>query len=72
MKKKNSEKICPRCGKNYCGFPAISRRDNKTEICSDCGTQEAMFDFQINSCSKPLPNIVKMEREWLNKKKKGA
>jgi hypothetical protein len=24
---------------------AISRRDNKTEICSACGTQEALEDF---------------------------
>lgn len=40
--------ICPRClgyipsnvfAGQYCG--AISRVDNKTEICSDCGTEEA-------------------------------
>lgn len=24
---------------------AISRRDNKTEVCSACGTREAMEDF---------------------------
>lgn len=24
---------------------AISRRDNKTEICSDCGVREAMEDY---------------------------
>lgn len=42
---------CPRCGGwipndaqrgKYPG--AISRRDNKTEICSDCGVQEALDD----------------------------
>jgi len=27
------------------GYPAISRKDNKTEICSDCGTAEALEDF---------------------------
>lgn len=27
----------------YCG--ALSRRDNKTEICSDCGVMEAIQDF---------------------------
>jgi len=27
----------------YCG--ALSRRDNKTEICSDCGVREAIEDY---------------------------
>ena len=35
------EKQCPRCGKYYSDYPAISRKDNKTEICSDCGLSEA-------------------------------
>ena len=34
--------ICPRCGKYIKGYPALSRKDNKTEICSDCGTAEAL------------------------------
>lgn len=38
-------KVCPRCGKSYTSHPAISRRDNKTEICPDCGVLEAMEDF---------------------------
>ena len=37
--------VCPRCHKDYEGHPAISRKDNMTEICPACGTQEAMFDF---------------------------
>ena len=37
--------VCPKCHKDYTGHPAISRRDNKTEICSDCGTLEALNDF---------------------------
>ena len=45
-------KDCPKCGDHipsnehagqYAG--AISRRDNKTEICSACGTKEAVEDF---------------------------
>ena len=35
---------CPRCKKDTTEFPAISRRDNKTEICRDCGVAEAMAD----------------------------
>lgn len=37
--------ICPSCNKEYNTPPAISRRDNKTYICSNCGTREALFDF---------------------------
>jgi predicted RNA-binding Zn-ribbon protein involved in translation (DUF1610 family) len=40
--------ICPRCNKEYDGYPAISRKDNKTKICSECGTQEAILDFIKN------------------------
>jgi RNA polymerase subunit RPABC4/transcription elongation factor Spt4 len=38
-------KHCPRCSESYTGFPALSRRDNKTEICGSCGTEEGMEDF---------------------------
>ena len=38
-------KICPICGKEYTEHPAISRKDNKTEICPDCGTLEALDAF---------------------------
>lgn len=34
--------ICPKCGKEIILPPAISRVDNKTEICSACGVVEAL------------------------------
>ena len=37
--------VCPRCHKEYTSHPAISRKDNLTRICSECGTQEALFDL---------------------------
>lgn len=48
----NNHPVCPDCG-GYIpnndrpgAYPgAISRRDNKTEICSACGTREALEDF---------------------------
>jgi hypothetical protein len=41
-------KICPMCTKTYTrGLPALSRKDNLTDICSDCGTAEALEDFEI-------------------------
>ena len=33
---------CPKCGGNYGGFPAISRKDNKTVICPVCGVAEML------------------------------
>jgi ribosomal protein S27AE len=36
---------CPRCHASTFDFPATSRRDNKTEICSECGVSEAMADY---------------------------
>lgn len=36
---------CPRCGKEYDGYPALSRTDNATSICDPCGTAEALEDF---------------------------
>lgn len=39
---KRELKICPKCGKEYDEPPALSRKDNKTEICSDCGVHEAL------------------------------
>lgn len=49
----NEKKICPRCGKTYTGFPAISRYDNETEICSECGTDEAMIQFMGGELENP-------------------
>ena len=40
------KKICPKCGEFIKGRPAISREDNKTEICSNCGVIEALEDFK--------------------------
>ena len=44
----NIERKCPRCKKMYNEYPAISRVDNNTYICSDCGMAEAMDDFMGN------------------------
>ena len=37
------KRICPRCEKEYIEVPAISRKDNKTEICPQCGLAEALL-----------------------------
>lgn len=53
VESENEKKICPRCGKTYTGYPATSRFDNKTEICSDCGTDEAMVQFSGGKLDDP-------------------
>lgn len=57
---------CPRCGgcvpnnKEPGRYPgALSRVDNKTYICSSCGTSEAMFNYFYPFV--PLPPVT----EWL-------
>ena len=36
---------CKNCGKEIVGFPALSRKDNKTKICAECGVKEALDEF---------------------------
>lgn len=44
--------VCPRCGKEYSDRPAISRVDNKTPICPDCGTREALESIGIDTAEQ--------------------
>jgi transposase-like protein len=68
-------KQCPRC-KQRAKLLALSRRDNKTYICSSCGTDEAMFDYKLRQSRKmigaeafkeELDTAEAIERAWLNK-----
>jgi len=38
--------VCPRCGQAY-RDPALSRIDNETLICPDCGTREALDSIGV-------------------------
>ena len=51
MKENNTVRIavCPRCGRTYYEPPALSRADNETLICPDCGTREALDSLGVNS-----------------------
>lgn len=42
------ERICPKCGKTFTEPPAISRKDNETLICPDCGTREALETLGVS------------------------
>lgn len=48
---KSTEKtirICPVCRAEYCGVPAISRTDNATKICPDCGTRQSLESLNVS------------------------
>ena len=42
-------KVCPICGKPYDGHPALSREDNETLICPDCGTRQALESIGVST-----------------------
>lgn len=58
------KKRCPRC---FGGMMepvvrnALSRRDNKTYICRDCGTEEALVDYLG---LENMPASVRKREEW--------
>ena len=41
--------VCPLCGRVYHGHPALSRTDNETLICSDCGTRQALESIGVGA-----------------------
>lgn len=41
-------RICPKCGAGYTRTPALSREDNQTLICPDCGTREALASMGVS------------------------
>jgi uncharacterized Zn finger protein (UPF0148 family) len=50
---KNSDtanhRSCPLCGAQYGGVPSVSRLDNETLICPDCGTREALESIGVSA-----------------------
>ena len=51
-------RICPICKHIYSGVPAVSRTDNKTPICLDCGTRQALESLG-GGCA-PLTRAVRV------------
>ena len=41
-------RACPLCGKTYTDHPALSRIDNETLICPDCGVRQALTSIGIS------------------------
>ncbi len=45
---RHRQRVCPRCGMTYSEPPALSRVDNETQICPDCGTREALVTLGVS------------------------
>lgn len=43
-----TERTCPKCGCVYTEVPALSRTDNETLICPNCGIREALESIGIS------------------------
>ena len=39
--------VCPLCGRRYTDHPALSRTDNETLICPDCGVRQALDSIGV-------------------------
>lgn len=48
MKTITEPRVCPVCGRTYIEPPALSRIDNKTLICADCGTRQSLESIGID------------------------
>ena len=47
--KTREARICPLCQSRYTAVPALSRTDNETLICPDCGTRQALEGLGIEA-----------------------
>lgn len=55
-------RVCPSCGKKYSERPALSRKDNETLICADCGTKEALAEYMRATIPADQIRIEKGDR----------
>ena len=46
------KRICPVCGREYHEAPALSRVDNTTLICPDCGVREALSSIGVGDAEQ--------------------
>ena len=45
-------RICPVCGREYHEPPALSRTDNETLVCPDCGVREALGSIGVGGAEQ--------------------
>ena len=58
---KEKMRICPVCGREYDEHPALSRTDNETEICPECGGRRLKAEARaVTVGGKSLPEVSDM------------
>ena len=60
--------ICPECGKEFTGRPALSRKDNETLICPDCGIRQALAP--IISDPNEIEEVLGVVRRYTGEEEK--
>ena len=63
---KKPTRRCPNCKREYTAEPAISRKDNKTEICPNCGVIEALENLRSHLKKEKdgaLKELEKLKRQ---------
>ncbi|MCD7785745.1 MAG: hypothetical protein LUH18_09300 [Oscillospiraceae bacterium] len=56
--------VCLRCGKTFVGVPAVSREDNETPICPDCGVREALDSIKVSK--EEQDEILRIINRYMN------
>ena len=65
MKERVTEaRTCPKCGRTYTERPALSRTDNETLICPDCGTRQALESIGV--CEEEAEKIIETIHQHYN------
>ncbi len=54
--------VCPKCGRTYRAPSAISRANNQTPICPECGSREALDS--IGCSQEEQDHILGLIREY--------
>ena len=62
---------CPICGQEYTDEPALSRKDNQTLICPDCGTREALAAIGVQDEEAVIARIHEYEAHKARKEEQG-
>lgn len=56
---------CPKCGREYPRLLALSREDNKTMICDECGMREALEAMPgVHFSNNTLAQEAGTDEEW--------
>ena len=63
---------CPGCGQEILEFPSLSREDNKTSVCTNCGEKEAYGEFSDVKSQIDLQGHEENKSKKLRKSKPGG